>query len=276
MKHLANKVAVVTGAASGFGRELAILCATEGMRVVLADIDEAGLTHTHSLLPDGAQAIEVRCDVSSQESVDALAQASLAHFGAVHLLFNNAGVGTTGPLWSTTLDDWQWVLGINLMGVAHGIRSFVPAMLAAGEPCHVVNTASAAGLGAYEGSGVYCASKYGVVAISECLYHELQTHAPHVGVSVLCPAFVNTGIADAEDRRPAEFGERNPGAAPYAERARQAIRAGRLSAADIARITLDGVKAGKFYILTHPKIKASIETRMQDILLERTPTHIAG
>jgi NAD(P)-dependent dehydrogenase (short-subunit alcohol dehydrogenase family) len=274
MKDLKGKVAVITGAASGFGRELAILCAGEGMKLVLADIDEKNLPGTVALLPAGAESLGVRCDVSNAESVRTLAEQTYAKFGAAHLLINNAGVSPVGPTWSATLDDWKWTLGVNLMGVVHGIHYFVPRMLQQQDECHVVNTASVAGLLSVPASAPYCVSKHGVVTLSEVLHHDLRIFQAKIGVSVLCPAFVNTGIKDSERNRPAELGAENPLAKPFAAQMRKAIESGKLSAADVARVTLDAVKANRFYILTHPKIKASIETRMRDILEERQPTNM--
>lgn len=274
MKDLKNKVAVITGAASGFGRELAILCAAEGMKLVLADIDDKNLPATVALLPPGTQSISVKCDVSKAGSVDDLAKETYAKFGAAHLLFNNAGVSPVGPAWSATLADWQWTLGVNLMGVVHGIRSFVPRMLEQKDECHVVNTASVAGLISVPASSVYCVTKHGVVTLSECLHYDLQLFKANIGVSVLCPAFVNTGIKDSERNRPAELAGTNPLARPFEKQMRKAVESGRISAADVARITLDGVKAGRFYILTHPKIKVSIETRLRDILDDKLPTNM--
>jgi len=279
MKDLKGKVAVITGAASGFGRELAVLCAAEGMKLVLADIDDKNLPGTVALLPAGTQSISVKCDVSKAESVDALATETYAKFGAAHLLFNNAGVSPVGPAWSATLADWQWTLGVNLMGVVHGIKSFVPRMLEQKDECHVVNTASVAGLISVPASSVYCVTKHSVVTLSECLHFDLQLFAgkegkANVGVSVLCPAFVNTGIKDSERNRPAELAGTNPLSKPFEKQMRKAIESGRISAADVARITMDGVKSGRFYILTHPKIKNSIETRLQDILQDRVPTNM--
>ncbi len=273
MKELNGRVAVITGAASGFGRELAILCAGEGMKLVLADIDEKGLKATRALLPAGAEVLLKRCNVAKAEEVEALADATYQKFGAAHLLFNNAGVAVAGPTWTTTLDEWKWVLDVNLMGVVHGIRSFVPRMIEGKQPAHIVNTASVAGLTSPPASSVYCVSKHGVVTLSECMHHELQFMKHPIGVSVLCPAFVNTGIADAGRNRPAELSEANPMAKPFEDRVREATRRGRLSAADVAEITMDGVKAGTFYILTHPKIKGTIEMRMRDILDDRIPTN---
>lgn len=273
MQDLANKVAVITGAASGFGRELAIQCAGAGMRLALADLDEAGIGATIALLPAGTETVTRRCDVSKPNDVEGLAEATYARFGAAHLLFNNAGVAVSGPTWTTTLDEWKWVLDVNLMGVVHGIRSFVPRMLAQGEPAHIVNTASAAGLVSPPGSSVYCVSKHGVVTLSECLHQELALDHLPIGVSVLCPAFVQTGIGHSERHRPSELADANPLGEAYAEQMRKAIAAGRLTASDIARITLDGVREGRFYIITHPTIRKAIEVRMQDILGDRPPTN---
>ncbi len=274
MKELKGKVAVITGAASGFGRELAIRCAQDGMRVVLSDVDEKGLHATAELLkPFKAQTLIIQCNVGKAEEVERVAATTYERFGATHLLFNNAGVAVAGPAWTATLEDWKWTLDVNLMGVVHGIRSFVPRMLKQGGEAHVVNTASVAGLISPPGSAVYCVSKHAVVTLSECLHHDLQLAKASIGVSVLCPAFVNTGIADSARSRPAELAATNPLGAPFEARVRQAIQAGRLSAADVARITMEAVKAGRFYILTHPKIKGAIETRMRDILDDRLPTN---
>ncbi|QCY11658.1 SDR family NAD(P)-dependent oxidoreductase [Pseudomonas sp. MPC6] len=272
MNPLHNKVAVITGAASGFGRELAIACANEGMRLALTDIDEKNLQGTADLLPSDTHVLTMKCDVAQAEQVEQLAVATYARFGAAHLLFNNAGVLVGGPLWTTTAQDWAWMIGINVMGVAHGIRSFVPRMLAQKDQCHIVNTASVAGLLSVPGNGIYCATKHAVVTMSECLQLELQEENASIGVSVLCPAFVPTGIADAGRNRPAELADTNPLKEKYEAQVRKATQAGRLSAADIARITLDAVKQNRFYILPHQKIKSLIEMRMGDILDERSPT----
>lgn len=271
MHELEGKTAVITGAGSGFGRELAIRCAGEGMSLVLADVDEAGLTETAGLL-NGAEAECVLCDVSRPEEVERVADVADERFDGAELLFNNAGVAVAGPTWTTTLDEWKWVLDVNLMGVVHGIRSFVPRMLQRGGPAHVVNTASVAGLISPPGSSIYATSKHGVVALSECLYHDLRMAQAQIGVSVLCPAYVNTGIAESDRNRPPELADSNPLAAPYEAQVRKAVRSGRLSAGEVADITLEAVKTDRFYILTHPKIKRSIEARMRDILEERPPT----
>src|SRR5450631_2863761 len=276
MHELKGRTAVVTGAGSGIGRELALACAREGMGVMLADIDDAGMRGASAAIEAlGVRVESIRCDVSSSLEVEALAERAWERFGAVHLLFNNAGVAVAGPAWTATLEDWKWTLGINLMGVVHGVRSFVPRMLAQGGECHVVNTASVAGLVDIPGSAVYCVSKHGVVALSECLYHDLRVAKADIGVSVLCPAYVNTGIGDSARNRPSELAATNPLAAPYEEAVRRALLHGKISAADVARVTLDAVRAGRFYILTHEKIKGAIEARMRDILEDRTPTDVS-
>ena len=275
MRDLRGKIAVVTGAASGIGRELALACAAEGAHVAIADVDEAGLAETARLLPAGCESIRARCDVTKAGDLESLAQRTYERFGAAHALFNNAGVAVAGPVWSAPLEDWKWVLDVNLMGVVHGIRAFVPRMLEAGGEGHVVNTASVAGLLSVPGSGVYCASKHAVVSLSECLHHDLRMARSAIGVSVLCPAWVATGITDSDRNRPAGLAARNPLAGPYEEAVRKAVAAGKMSAADVARVTLDAVKSGRFYVLPHQKIKASIESRMRDILDERDPVDVS-
>jgi len=276
MKNIEGKVVVVTGAASGIGRELALACAREGASVVLADVDEAGTRATAGLVAaTGREALEVRCDVSKAGDIEALADRTYAHFGAAHLVFNNAGVAVCGPTWTSTAEDWAWILGINLMGVVNGVRTFVPRMLAQKDECHVVNTASVAGLLSIPGSSAYCVTKHGVVTLSECLRHELRIERAKIGVSVLCPAYVNTGIAESGRNRPRELAATNALAKPYEDAVRKAVAAGRVSAAEVARITLDAVKANRFYVLPHPKIKAAVESRMRDILDERDPTDVS-
>jgi NAD(P)-dependent dehydrogenase (short-subunit alcohol dehydrogenase family) len=194
----------------------------------------------------------------------------------VHLLFNNAGVaGGGGFVWEASLKDWQWVLGVNLMGVVHGIRSFVPLMLRQGGECHVVNTASAAGLVSAPLMAVYNVSKHGVVALSETLHHDLRAANARIGVSVLCPAFVPTNIRTSERNRPAalsEGGEPTASQIAARERSEKAVSSGRLSAAEVARMTFEAVRDNRFYVITHPRMLASVQLRLQDIVEQRTPT----
>lgn len=271
MKDLNGKVAVITGAGSGLGRALAAACANAEMKLVLADVDETGLAETVALLPAATESLTQHCDVSKPEALDALADATWERFGACHLLFNNAGVAPAGPTWTNTVEDWRWCVDVNLFGVAWGIRSFVPRMLQAGEPGHVVNTASVAGLITPPGTSIYCATKQAVVATSESLHHDLKMVNANIGVSVLCPAFVPTGIADSDRNRPDEYALKNPQAGPFEQMARVAVSKGKVSAQEVANITLDAVRDNRFYILTHPTIKGAIEQRFQHILDEQTP-----
>lgn len=278
MKDFAGKVAVITGAGSGFGREFARMGASLGMKLVLADVQADALDATVvEARAAGAEVAEMICDVSRGHDVQLLAGVTRERFGAVHLLFNNAGVaGVGGYVWENTEKDWHWVMGVNLMGVANGLRAFVPMMLAQDCECHVVNTASVAGLISPQLLGVYNASKQAVVAVSETLHHDLRLVNAKIGVSVLCPAFVNTGIFQSERNRPSHFNEdRELTASQRAAQAQgqAAVGSGRLSAADVARATFDAVREERFYVITHPKIMASVELRTQDILLQRTPSN---
>jgi NAD(P)-dependent dehydrogenase (short-subunit alcohol dehydrogenase family) len=275
---MTGRVAVVTGAGSGFGREFARLGATRGLRLVLADIDQTALDATCAeLRTAGADVLGVRTDVSRAADVQALADATLAHFGAVHLLFNNAGVGSGGFVWESTDADWQWVLGANVWSVIHGVRIFTPLMLAHGQPAHIVNTASAAGLISAPNMGIYNVSKHAVVALSETLYHDLQLVRARVGVSVLCPAFVPTGIAQSHRNRPTELRNVEPPTASMlaAQQASvAAVEAGRISAAEIAALTFAAIDAGTFYIVPHTRILDVVSQRMTDIVSGRNPSEL--
>lgn len=272
----AGRVAVITGAGSGFGREFARLAASRGMKLALADINQVALDETvHELREGGTAVIGVQTDVSSAEAIQALADATMAAFGAVHLLFNNAGVASGGFVWESTPADWQWVMGANVWSVIHGVRIFTPLMLAHGEPAHIVNTASAAGLISAPNMGIYNLSKHAVVALSETLYHDLQLAQATVGVSVLCPAFVPTGIAHSHRNRPADLANDTP-PTPSMLKAQQAsvkaVESGRISAAEIAAITFAAIDAGQFYIVPHAKILDLVALRLQDVLALRNPT----
>lgn len=271
-----GKVAVITGAASGFGRAFAQKAAALGMKLVLADVDGDALAAcVTALRDDGAEAVGVATDVSQSAQVEALARTALDTFGKVHLLFNNAGVGTGGFLWENTENDWTWVLGVNVMGVAHGVRVFAPIMLRQKEPAHIVNTASVAGLLAPPAMGVYNVSKHAVVALTETLYHDLNIVGGEVGCSLLCPAFVPTGIAESHRARPEAL--RNTEAPTRSQAVAQvqlqrAVKSGKLSAADVAELTFDAVRERSFYIFTHPAILPSVHLRHEDIELMRNPT----
>ena len=277
MKDLAGKVAVVTGAGSGFGREFARIGARERMRLVLADVQQDALDDTVAeVRAAGAEALGMRTDVSKPEDVEQLAARATERFGAVHLLFNNAGVaGGGGFAWETSLEDWRWLLGVNLMGVVNGIRSFLPLMLEQDCECHVVNTASAAGLVSVPLTSVYNVSKHAVVTLSETLFHDLRLANAKVGVSLLCPAFVPTNIRSSERNRPPELMDDappTPSQITARERSEKAIASGRLGAAEVARMTFDAVRADRFYVITHPKMLASVELRLQDVLAQRNPS----
>ena len=280
MKDFQGKVAVITGGASGLGRAMADRFAREGMRIVLADVEPDALARAEAeMKAAGAEVIGVRTDVSKAADVEALAQKTLAAFGAVHLLANNAGVAEGGSVWDNTVADWEWVLGVNVWGVIHGVRVFTPIMLEQGSEGHIINTASVAGLISPPGMGIYCVSKHAVVTLSECLHHDLAQKSAKLRCSLLCPAYVPTGIADSGRNRPAKLKQtRHKSAADLALDAslKKAVQSGKLSAADVAEKVYEAVRDERFYILTHPRIKPSIQWRMEDILQERSPTNPMG
>jgi NAD(P)-dependent dehydrogenase (short-subunit alcohol dehydrogenase family) len=278
MQALAGKVAVITGAGSGLGREFARRGAREGMKLVLADIQgdalEAALAEARA---GGAAAIGEVVDVADDAQVARLAERAFGEFGAAHLLMNNAGVAGGGYLWESSPQDWRWVLGVNLMGVVHGIRHFVPRMLEAnrrGEPGHVVNTASMAGWLAAPLMGVYNVSKHAVVALSETLHHDLRLAQSTIGVTALCPAFVPTGIAGSERNRPPALA--NPDATTASQRMAQtasekAVSSGRVTAAQVADLTFTAVRENRFYVFTHPQILPSVRARFEAALAGEPP-----
>ncbi len=279
MKDFQEKVAVVTGAASGIGRALAGKSTALGMKVVLADVEERALKQAEEeLKASGAEVLAVRTDVSQAGEVESLAKLAFATYGAVHLLFNNAGVAAGTTVWESSLADWQWVLGVNLWGVIYGLHSFVPWMLAQDTEGSIVNTASAAGLISSAGLGIYKVSKHGVVTLSETLALELAARGAKIKVSVLCPGVVNTRIMDAERNRPQalqnapEKQQMSPEMAALVEAMRQSVQAG-LAPSQVAEMVFDAIRQEKFYILTHPTTKQSVQLRMEAILQERTPTN---
>lgn len=268
MKDLQGKVAAITGAGSGLGRAMALAFAREGMKVALADIDEKGLDETATLLGD-ASLFSMKVDVSKEDDLQEFSR----RIDRPHLVCNNAGVSPLGAVWENSAGDWQWILGVNLWGVIHGVRAFAPRLIAQNEG-HIVNTASVAGLISPPGSGAYNVTKHAVVALSESLHHDLRERGSAVGVSVLCPAYVPTGIADSERNRPKEFlnlTEKNSMQKAKEANLRKAVASGRLTADDVAKAVVAAVKEDRFYILTHPRIKGAIQARMEDILNERAP-----
>jgi len=274
MKDLAGKVAVVTGAASGIGRGTATRFAAEGMKVVLADIEEGTLNSVRAELADnGATVLAVPTDVSQGESMDALAERALDEFGAVHLVHLNAGVAGGGLSWQLSELDWQWVLGVNLWGVIHGVRAFVPPMLERGEEGHIVITGSMAGLTSSGFLGPYNVSKHGAVTLAETLAKELAMTQSRLGVSVLCPGWVSTGIGSSARNRPDDL--RNPGDRGMGDLGTGTIKGvidSGMAPAEVAEHVVAAVRDERFYILTHPDWKPMIRTRLDDILEERPPT----
>lgn len=271
-----GRVAVVTGAASGIGLGLSERFAAEGMRVVMADVEEPALAEAADLLAGrGAEVLPVPTDVTRADQVEALRDRALEAFGAVHVVCNNAGVGGGSPLplWELPAGEWEWVLGVNLWGVINGIRAFVPVLLEQ-DSGHVVNTASMAGL--IPGIlGPYSVTKHGVVALSEALHLQLQVQNPAgtVGVSVLCPGWVRTRIFESDRNRPAALGPAaEPG--PEGEAVREAIRQlveGGMDPAAVAGHVVDAVRSGRFYVLTHPEFDATIRERAEQVISGEPP-----
>jgi len=279
MQDFAGKVAVITGGGSGFGAAFARQAHSLGMRLVLADVQADALERqVGALRAAGAEVAGVLCDVSSDADVGRLAQSAYRQFGRVNLLFNNAGVGGTGGyLWENSEADWRWTLGVNLIGIANGIRHFVPPMIADGldaDSGHIVNTASIAGWLCAPLLGIYSASKAAAVSVSETLYHDLRLAGSRMGVSVLCPAFVPTAIFASERNRPAELA--NAGAPTASQRlarasGEKAVAGGKLTADEIAAQTFDAIRASRFFVFTHPQIMPMVRARLDAALAGGEP-----
>jgi NAD(P)-dependent dehydrogenase (short-subunit alcohol dehydrogenase family) len=276
MKELAGKVAAITGAGSGLGREFARLSAQLGMRLALSDVQPDALASVVSELNSADVTGDV-VDVADFAQVKQWADQTFDRFGAVHLLMNNAGVGGGGYLWEASERDWQWVMGVNVMGVVHGVQHFVPRMLEAearGEAGHIVNTASMAGWLTAPLMGVYNVSKHAVVALSETLFHDLRLAKSSIGVTVLCPAYVPTGIAESHRNRPVDLS--NEAGQTASQRMAQsatekAVSSGRVTAQQVAQLTFDAVRENRFYVFTHPQILPSVQARFAAVLSGDAP-----
>lgn len=270
MKDLENKVAVVTGAASGIGLALAERLLAEGMKVVMADVEQGALTKEASRLdPSGDRVLAVAVDVRDYDAVEALADQTVERFGGVHLLCNNAGVCPGGPMLDTTPEDWRWVMDVNVLGVGYGVRAFAPRMVEAGEG-HIVNTASEAGLVTNPMLGIYCASKHAVVGLTEALFRELEDTP--VGVSVVCPNLVRTGIFHSERNRDDGVEERPRGVAVMAP-LREALVSMGLQPADVADKVVQAVRENRFWVFTHEETPDRAVVRAEDIRANRNPSN---
>ena len=282
MKSFKGRTAVITGAGSGFGLEAARVAAREGMNVVMADVQQDALDRAAAEIEAmGASVLAFRLDVSKGDEVQGMATATRAHFGAPHIVFNNAGVGAGGLIWENSLKDWEWVLGVNLMGVVHGIRCFTPMMLEAARAHptyegHIVNTASMAGLLNPPNMGIYNVSKHAVVSLTETLYQDLHLVTDQVSASVLCPYFVPTGINQSHRNRPAEM--KDAGTKPTRSQligqamSDKAVGSGKVSAAMVAQFVFDAVRDSRFYIYSHPRALGNVQTRLEDMVQSRNPS----
>jgi NAD(P)-dependent dehydrogenase (short-subunit alcohol dehydrogenase family) len=274
-----GKTAVITGAGSGFGLAVARIGASLGMRLVLIDVQQDSLDAASAeLQAAGVQTLAFRLDVSDAAQMEAMADSVKAQWGAPHLVFNNAGVGSGGLIWENSTQDWDWVLGVNVMGVVHGVRLFTPMMLeAAAQDAawqgHIVNTASMAGLLNPPNMGVYNVSKHAVVALSETLYQDLRLVTGQIGASVLCPYFVDTGISQSFRNRPAGM-DGSPTRSQQVQHAMisKAVASSKVSASEVAQLVFDAVARNQFYIYSHPKAIGAVQTRLEDLVQARNPT----
>lgn len=265
MQVFTGKVAVITGAASGIGRALADRAVREGMAVALADVEREPLLRAEAELAEaGARVMAVKTDVARAADLEALAEAVISTLGGAHLLFNNAGVAVGGRVWENTVDDWDWIMGVNMMGVVHGIRVFVPVMLEQGDECHIVNTASMAGLVSGPGLGAYKVTKFGVVALSETLHFELGEADANIGVSVLCPGFIRTRINTSHRNRP------DRSVVTEANILDEGVAGGK-DPRLIADYVFEGIRSGKLYLLPHEGSGDRVVHRATEIVAEAAP-----
>jgi NAD(P)-dependent dehydrogenase (short-subunit alcohol dehydrogenase family) len=275
-----NKTAVLTGAGSGFGLECARIAAKRGMNIVMVDVQQDALDKAVAEITGmGAQVLAMRVDVANAEAMKALADAVLARFGAPHFVFNNAGVGSGGLIWESSLLDWKWVMDVNVMGVVHGVHFFTQMMLDAAKKDaayqgHIVNTASMAGLLNPPNMGVYNVSKSAVVSLTETLYQDLRLVTDQISASVLCPFFVPTNINQSQRNRPAELagGKLTKSQLIGQAQSDKAVGSGKLTAADVANAVFAALEADQFYIYSHPHALAGVQDRMEDLVLIRNPT----
>jgi len=277
MQEFKNRVAVVTGAASGIGYSLAERCVNEGMRVVLADIEESTLISIErEMTSQGAKVLAIPTDVSQASDIEALAKYTIDNWGVVHLLCNNAGVITTGSAWESTLLDWEWVMGVNLWGVIHGIYTFVPIMLEQDTDCHIINTASIAGLvSPSPGTTIYHVTKHAVVALSEALYHGLVQRRSKIGVSVLCPGFIKTQLMEAERNRATGLQNEQPDkqANQVVEQALVRAISNGILPQQVADTVFKAIRENKFYIFANvDPWQRALRSRIEDISQEHNPT----
>ena len=274
-----GKTAVLTGAGSGFGLECARIGAKLGMNLVLVDVQQDALDKaTAEIEATGAKVLSRKVDVSSNEQMEALAAEVYETFGAPHFVFNNAGVGSGGLIWENSVKDWEWVLGVNLWGVVHGVRLFTPMMLAASkaDPAwrgHIVNTASMAGLLTPPNMGIYNVSKHAVVSLTETLYQDLKLVSDQISASVLCPYFVPTGISQSHRNRPAELADEKATQSQMIGQAMsdKAVSSGKVTAAQVAQLVFDAITADRFYIFSHPRALGNVRARMEGIVNQTNP-----
>ena len=279
ISHFKGKTAVLTGGASGFGLECARIAASLGMNVVLVDVQKDALKNAHDEIKAlGVQVMAKRVDVSNAEEMQELASAVFERFGAPHFVFNNAGVGAGGLVWENSVKDWEWLLGVNLWGVIHGVRLFTPMMLEAAKQDasfqgHIVNTASMAGLLTPPNMGIYNVTKHAVVALTETLYQDLKLVSPHISASVLCPYFVPTGINQSERNRPDHLAAAKPTQSQLIGQAMsdKAVSSGKVTAAQVAQMVFDAVQTDQFYIYSHPKALGNAQTRFDAIVHGHNP-----
>jgi len=279
MKNYQGKTAVITGSGSGFGLEVARIAAARGMNLVLCDIQADALEKAAAEFDGKVPVMARRVDVAKAAEMEALAADVKQRFGAPHFVFNNAGVGAGGLVWENSLADWEWVLGVNLMGVVHGVRLFTPMMLEAakadpGWEGHIVNTASMAGMLNAPNMGVYNVSKHAVVSLSETLYQDLTLVSDQIHCSVLCPFFVPTGISQSQRNRPADLAAQKPTKSQLIGQAMsdKAVSSGKVSAVEVAAMVFDAMDADRFYVFSHPRSLTSVQTRMEDVMQLRNPS----